>query len=72
MKKMLQCLLLFLLFITVVPNNVMAEGEGAYAYTVNENKKTYYYSINDAMNASRRGLTIIMAKDGRLVHQLIL
>ena len=63
MKKILQYLILFLLFITVAPNNVMAEGEGAYAYTVNENKKTYYYSINDAMNASRRGLTIIMAKD---------
>ena len=63
MKKILQCLILSLLLITIFPSRILAEGEGAFAYSEKDGTKTYYYSINDAMNASRRDLTIIMAKD---------
>ena len=64
MKKIIQCLLLSLLLITILPNSVSADNKDAYAYSEDSNgNKTYYNSVQEAMDASRRGLTIIMNKD---------
>ncbi len=70
LSKLFQCLLLCMLFLTMIPTRLLAEGEGAYAYSKSGGGKTYYYSLNDAMNASRSGLTIVMAKDWELTSSL--
>ena len=64
MKKIIQCLVLSLLLITILPNSVSADNKDAYAYSEDSNgNKTYYNSVQEAMDASRRGLTIVMNKD---------
>ncbi len=63
MKRTLQCLLLAFLFITILSNSALADEKDAYAYSLNSNDRTYYYSVQDAMDATRKGLTIIMNKN---------
>ncbi len=71
LSKLLQCVLLTLMFITILPNNVIAENENAYAYSEDESgNKTYYNSLNEAMNASRSGLTIIMNKEWQITSAI--
>ena len=70
LSKLFQCLLLCVLFVTVIPTIALAEGEDAYAYSESNGVKTYYYSLNDAMNASRTDLTIVMNKDWELSSPL--
>ena len=64
MKKIIKCLVLSLLLITILPIGVLADNSNAYAYSEDSNgKQTFYNSVQDAMNATRRGLTVIMNKD---------
>ncbi len=62
LAKVLRCVVLSLLFITIMPCNILAQGEKAYAYSESDGKKTYYYSIPEAMNGSRKG-AIHMTRD---------
>ena len=64
MKKIIKCLVLSLLLITILPIGVLADNSNAYAYSEDSSgKQTFYNSVQDAMNATRRGLTVIMNKD---------
>ena len=71
LSKLLRCLILSLLLITILPSNVLAEGENAYAYSEdNDGTKTYYYSVQAAMDATRKNLTIVMCKDWQITSAI--
>ncbi len=69
--KIIQCVALCLLFITIIPTQILAEGENAYGYSMDASgNKTYYYSVNDAMNATRKNYTVFLTRDWDLSSPL--
>ena len=69
--KIIQCVALCLLFITIIPTQILAEGENAYGYSIDASgNKTYYYSVNDAMNATRKNYTVFLTRDWGLSSPL--
>ena len=69
--KLIKYVLMCLLFLTVIPTQVLAEGENSYAYSEDAGgNKTYYYSVNDAMNATRKNYTVYMTRDWELSSPL--
>ncbi len=64
MKKILQCLMLTLLFMTCFQTGTYADENNNVAYTENNGERTYYRTVTDAVNAGMRtGLLITMLDD---------
>ena len=69
--KVIQCFTLCLLFVTIIPSQILADGENSYGYSEDASgNRTYYYSINDAMNATRKNYTVFLNKDWELSSPL--
>ncbi len=62
LSNFIKCLVLTLLFVTILPSNVLAENT-IYAYSGEGENRKNYYSIQEAMNASRTGVTVVMNVD---------
>ena len=67
--KLIQCVVLCLLTFTIVPNEIYAQEAVACTKDDNGNITEHYYSIPDAMNASRKG-AIHMLTDWDLGAQI--
>ncbi len=63
LSKLLNCLLLSLLFISAIPSNIIAEDSVGYSVDSSGNK-TFYKNVTEAVNASMsKGVTIVMTCD---------